>query len=138
MAVSKRVAREALTSDKVSVTSKFIDMSAALPLPAGPSAATCCGPSTGLDPGLDPERLAAVAKALAEPMRVNLLDVLRRHGRPLCQCELAPLFDVPQPTLSHHMGKLVDAGLVEVERRHRWAYYSVPAGALEELRSWLS
>jgi ArsR family transcriptional regulator len=107
-------------------------------IPAGPSAAVCCGPSTGLDPGLDAERLAALAKALAEPMRVHVLDVLRRHGRPLCQCELAPLFDVPQSTLSHHMGKLVDAGLVEVERRHKWAYYSVPPGALEELISWLS
>jgi ArsR family transcriptional regulator, arsenate/arsenite/antimonite-responsive transcriptional repressor len=57
---------------------------------------------------------------------------------PVCQCELVPLFDVPQSTLSHHIAKLVDAGLVTVERRHRWAYYSVPYDAFQELTAWLS
>ena len=107
-------------------------------LPGGPAAVTCCPPATGLDPSLDAERLAAVAKALAEPVRVRLLDVLRRHGEPLCQCELRPLFGITQPLLSHHMTKLVDAGLVEVERRHKWAYYSVRPDTLEELTAWLS
>jgi ArsR family transcriptional regulator, arsenate/arsenite/antimonite-responsive transcriptional repressor len=106
--------------------------------PAGPAADACCATSTGLSPTLDAERIAAVAKALAEPARVRILDVLRRHGEPLCQCELLPLFDMTQPLLSHHVSKLVAAGLVEVERRHRWAYYSVPPHALQELTSWLS
>jgi ArsR family transcriptional regulator len=106
--------------------------------PAGPTADECCAPSTGLDPTLDAERIAAVAKALGEPIRVNILDVLRRHGEPVCQCELRPLFDIKQPLLSHHISKLVDAGLVDVERRHRWAYYSVPSSALKELTAWLS
>jgi ArsR family transcriptional regulator len=113
-------------------------MSASLPVIPGPAAAACCAPSTGLDPSLDAERIAVVAKALAEPLRVRILDVLRRHGEPLCQCELVPLFDIPQSTLSHHVNKLVDAGLVEVERRHRWAYYSVAPGGLEGLIAWLS
>ncbi|HWT22274.1 MAG TPA: metalloregulator ArsR/SmtB family transcription factor [Solirubrobacteraceae bacterium] len=114
-------------------------MSTPLPtLPAGPAAAACCPPSTALDAALDAERLAALAKALAEPVRVHILDVLRRHGEPLCQCELVPLFDIPQSTLSHHVNKLVKAGLVEVERRHKWAYYSVSPAALEELTAWLS
>jgi ArsR family transcriptional regulator len=104
----------------------------------GPAAAACCPPSTGLDPALDADRIAAVARALSEPIRVQILDVLRRHGEALCQCELAPLFDVKQPLLSHHVSKLVAAGLVEVERRHRWAYYSVPPTALKELSAWLS
>jgi ArsR family transcriptional regulator len=111
------------------------------PLPAllpGPSADACCAPSTGLDQTLDAERIATIAKALAEPVRVNILDVLRRHGAPLCQCELRPLFDMPQSTLSHHLSKLAAAGLVDVERRHRWAYYSVPADALQEITAWLS
>ena len=82
--------------------------------------------------------MASIAKALSEPLRVNILDVLRRHGEPLCQCELRPLFGIAQPLLSHHMNKLVDAGLVEVERRHRWAYYSVAPGGLEGLMTWLS
>jgi ArsR family transcriptional regulator len=102
-------------------------MTASLPLaPAGPSAGTCRAPSTGLDPQLDAERIAAIAKALGEPVRVRILDVLRRHGEPLCQCELRPLFDIPQPTLAHHIAKLAAVGLVRVERRHRWAYYSPP------------
>jgi ArsR family transcriptional regulator len=105
---------------------------------AGPPAASCGAPPTGLDPSLDVERIAVLAKALAEPLRVSLLDVLRRHGEPLCQCQLIPLFDVPQSTLSHHINKLVDAGLVTVERRHRWAYYSIAPDAFEELAAWLS
>jgi ArsR family transcriptional regulator, arsenate/arsenite/antimonite-responsive transcriptional repressor len=110
----------------------------ALPLAPGPAAAACCAPSTGLDPTLDAERIATVAKALSEPLRVRIVDVLRRHGEPLCQCELLPLFDIKQPLLSHHVSKLVAAGLVEVERRHRWAYYSVPPHALKEISAWLS
>lgn len=103
-----------------------------------PVADACCAPSTGLDPALDAGRLAELAKAVSEPLRVNVLDVLRRHGDPLCQCELVPLFDIPQSTLSHHLKKLTDAGLVTVERRHKWAYYSVCDDALQELTAWLS
>ena len=113
-------------------------MSTPLSTLPGPAAGACCAPSTRLDPALDGERIAAVAKALAEPLRVNILDVLRRHGEPLCQCELLPLFDIPQSTLSHHVNKLAEAGLVEVERRHRWAYYSVSTDSLKGLISWLS
>ncbi len=114
-------------------------MTSALPvLPAGPAAAQCCAPSVGLDGALDAERIAAAAKALGEPLRVQILDVLRRSERPVCQCELIALFAINQPLLSHHIKKLVDAGLVEVERRHRWAYYSVSKPALKELTTWLS
>jgi ArsR family transcriptional regulator len=105
---------------------------------AGPAAAECCAPAVGLDPGLDAERLAALAKALAEPVRVQILDVLRRSRQPVCQCELVALFDMRQSLLSHHMRKLTDAGLVTVERRHRWAYYCASADAMKELGAWLS
>jgi len=108
------------------------------PGPAGPVASRCCAPSTGIDPALDAPRIATLAKALAEPIRVSILDVLRRHAAPVCQCELRPLFDIKQPLLSHHIAKLVDAGLVVVERRHRWAYYSVDPDGLEELTAWLT
>ena len=114
-------------------------MTAPLPtLPAGPAANACCAPSAGLDRGLDADAIAAIAKALAEPVRVQILDVLRRSEEDVCQCELITLFDIGQPLLSHHMRKLVESGLVSVERRHKWAYYSIPAGALEDLTSWLS
>jgi ArsR family transcriptional regulator len=82
--------------------------------------------------------LAGVGKALADPVRVEILDLLRSAGGQVCQCELHPLFEISQPTLSHHMKKLADANLVEVERRGKWAYYSINEQALEVLRSWLS
>jgi ArsR family transcriptional regulator len=113
-------------------------MTAPLPTLPGPSAATCCAPSVGLDFAFDAARIAAAAKALGEPLRVRILDVIRRNEQPVCQCELIALFDIRQSLLSHHMKKLVDAGLVTVERRHKWAYYSVSPDALEELTSWLS
>jgi ArsR family transcriptional regulator len=115
------------------------DMTAALPIvPAGPAAAECCAPSSGLDVSLDAERIAAVARALAEPLRVRVLDVLRRSEGQVCQCELIALFEINQSLLSHHMKKLIDAGLVDVERRHRWAYYAVNTAGLKELSAWLS
>jgi ArsR family transcriptional regulator len=113
-------------------------MSAPLPTLPGPVAAQCCAPAAGLDPALDVERIAAAAKALSEPLRVQILDVLRRSDEPVCQCELIALFDIKQSLLSHHMRKLTDAGLVGVERRHKWAYYSIPADAFRELTAWLS
>ena len=106
--------------------------------PVGPSAAACCAPTTRLDPVLDADRLAELSSALSEPIRVQILDVLRRHAQPLCQCELIALFGIPQPTLSHHVKKLVRSGLVTSDRRHRWAYYSVSPDSLKELSTWLS
>src|SRR5215213_4341623 len=114
-------------------------MTAPLPtISAGPAADACCAPAVGPDPALDADRLATLAKALAEPLRVRILDVLRRNDEPVCQCELVALFDLRQSLLSHHMRKLSDAGLVTVERRHRWAYYSIATDALQELPAWLS
>jgi ArsR family transcriptional regulator len=107
-------------------------------LVGGPPAAACCAPAAGLDASLDAERIATVAKALAEPLRVRILDVLRRSDEAVCQCELIALFDIRQSLLSHHVRKLTDAGLVTVRRRHKWAYYSISTDALQELTSWLS
>jgi ArsR family transcriptional regulator len=82
--------------------------------------------------------VAALARALADPVRVQILDLLRRHDGDVCQCELSPLFAISQPTLSHHLRKLQDAGLIGVERRGRWAQYSLRPETMEMLRSWLS
>ena len=84
------------------------------------------------------ERLAAVGKALADPVRVQLVDVLRRHAGQVCVCELVPLFDIAQNTLSHHLKKLREAGIVGVERRGLFAYYYVEPEALEDLTAWLT
>src|SRR6478609_5301983 len=83
-------------------------------------------------------RMAAVAKALGDPVRLQLVDVLRRHAGKVCVCELVPLFDISQPTLSHHLKKLRDVGIVDSERRGLWAYYYVIPEAVKELTTWLS
>ena len=82
-------------------------------------------------------RMAAVAKALGDPIRLQLVDVLRRHAGEVCVCELVPLFDLSQPTVSHHLKLLREAGIVDSERRGLWAYYYVRPDALEELSAWL-
>ncbi len=84
------------------------------------------------------ERMATVAKALADPVRLQLVDVLRQHAGEVCVCELTPLFDVGQPTVSHHLKVLRQAGVVDSVRRGLWAYYYVRPEALEALSRWLS
>ena len=82
-------------------------------------------------------RLARIGKALADPVRVQLLDVLRRHAGEVCVCELVPLFDVSQPTVSHHLKVLRDAGLVGSQKRGLWSFYYVVPDELDELSRWL-
>jgi ArsR family transcriptional regulator, arsenate/arsenite/antimonite-responsive transcriptional repressor len=84
------------------------------------------------------ERMGAIAKALGDPIRMQLVDVLRKHAGKVCVCELVPLFDLSQPTVSHHLKVLRDAGIVGSERRGLWAYYYVNPDSLEELSAWLS
>ena len=104
-----------------------------------PPGEPCCVPVVHPDTGREQaERLAAIAKALSDPVRVQLVDVLRKHAGKVCVCELVPLFDISQPTLSHHLKKLRDAGIVDSERRGLWAYYYVVPDALKELSAWLS
>jgi ArsR family transcriptional regulator len=83
-------------------------------------------------------RIAAVAKALGDPIRLQLVDVLRKHAGKVCVCELVPLFDLSQPTVSHHLKVLREAGIVESERKGLWAYYYVIPDALSEFSAWLS
>lgn len=87
--------------------------------------------------GEQAERLAAIAKALGDPVRVRLVDVLRKHAGKVFVCELVPLFDLSQPTVSHHLKVLRDAGIVGAERQGLWAYYFVIPEGLEELTAWL-
>jgi len=100
--------------------------------------APCCEPV--VFPEIDRDqavRLAEVAKALGDPIRLQLVDVLRGHAGKVCVCELVPLFDISQSTLSHHLKKLRAAGIVDSERQGLWAYYYVRPEALDELRRWL-
>jgi ArsR family transcriptional regulator, arsenate/arsenite/antimonite-responsive transcriptional repressor len=103
-----------------------------------PAGQPCCEPVVYPDvERRQAERMAAVAKALGDPIRVQLVDVLRKHAGKVCVCELTPLFDVGQPTVSHHLKVLRHAGIVDSERQGLWAYYYVVAGAIEELSAWL-
>jgi ArsR family transcriptional regulator len=104
-----------------------------------PAGGPCC--EAIVHPDIDParaERMATVAKALGDPTRMQLVDVLRKHAGKVCVCELVPLFDLSQPTVSHHLKVLRDAGIVGCERQGLWAYYYVIPDALEELSAWLS
>ena len=104
-----------------------------------PAGARCCEPV--VYPEIErpqAERMALIARALADPVRLQLVDVLRTHAGSVCVCELVPLFDISQPTVSHHLKVLREAGILGSERRGLWAYYYVIPDALKELSSWLT
>jgi ArsR family transcriptional regulator len=104
-----------------------------------PKGEPCCVPVVYPDiERVQAERMARVAKALGDPIRMQLVDVLRKHAGKVCVCELVPLFELSQPTVSHHLKVLREAGIVGSERQGLWAYYYVKPEALEELSTWLS
>ena len=104
-----------------------------------PAGERCCEPVVYPDvERAEAERMAEIAKAIGAPIRLQVVDVLRKHAGKVCVCELVPLFDISQPTLSHHLKKLREAGIVNSERRGLWAYYYVIPDALEELSAWLT
>jgi ArsR family transcriptional regulator len=99
----------------------------------------CCSPPPTELGEAAAERLAAVAKALAHPARLRIVDALRTKApEAICQCEFQPLFDMSQPALAKHLKVLIDAGVLASERRGLWAYYYLRPDALKELSAWLS
>jgi ArsR family transcriptional regulator, arsenate/arsenite/antimonite-responsive transcriptional repressor len=109
------------------------------PKKKAPNGQPCCEPVVYPDiERVEAERMARVAKALGDPIRMQLVDVLRKHAGKVCVCELVPLFDLSQPTVSHHLKVLREAGVVGSERHGLWAYYYVEPDALEELSGWLA
>jgi ArsR family transcriptional regulator len=104
-----------------------------------PAGEPCCEPVVYPDvERQQAERMAPIAKALGDPIRLQLVDVLKKHAGKVCVCELVPLFDLSQPTVSHHLKVLREAGIVESERQGLWAYYYVKPDAVKELSKWLS
>jgi ArsR family transcriptional regulator, arsenate/arsenite/antimonite-responsive transcriptional repressor len=100
----------------------------------------CCVPVTGgrLDVAAA-EQLARSFKALGDPTRVRLVSMIAATpGGEACICELTAPVALSQPTVSHHMKVLVEAGLVEREQRGKWAYYRVVGAALQALSSALA
>lgn len=95
---------------------------------------TCCAPLAA--PVLDAEEAGATAelfKALSDPARVRIVNLLATAGGQVCACEFEPALGLSQPTVSHHLKKLTDAGLLEREQRGRWAYFSLNSDAVEKL-----
>jgi ArsR family transcriptional regulator, arsenate/arsenite/antimonite-responsive transcriptional repressor len=104
-------------------------------LPVLDNAGTCCSPVTGgvLDADAA-EQLAHMFKALGDPTRVRLLSLIAAHqDGEACICDLTEPVGLSQPTVSHHMKQLVDAGLVTRDQRGKWAYYRVVDQTLSAL-----
>jgi ArsR family transcriptional regulator, arsenate/arsenite/antimonite-responsive transcriptional repressor len=95
----------------------------------------CCTPVAG--EALSPAEAAALErlfKALADRHRLQILNcLLRADGEPVCVCEFQPLLGIKQPTVSHHLKQLVDAGLLDREKRGTYAYYRLKPGSLDRL-----
>jgi ArsR family transcriptional regulator len=101
---------------------------------AGAEPVACCGPLAA--PALSGEQAAATAdvfKALADPARVRIVNMLATSGEPVCVCHLIEPLGLSQPTVSHHLKKLTDAGLLAREQRGKWAYFSLRPEAVETL-----
>jgi ArsR family transcriptional regulator len=112
----------------------------ALPTVTAPEAtaagtpAACCAPLAA--PTLSDQEAAATAdlfKALADPHRVRIVNLLATSPDPVCVCDLIPSLGLSQPTVSHHLKKLVTAGLLTRQQRGSWAYYALNRDALARL-----
>ena len=94
----------------------------------------CCRPLGA--PTLSDEEAqatAAVFRALSDPARVKIVNLLATSGEPVCACEFEPALGLSQPTVSHHLKKLTDAGLLDREQRGKWAYFSLRPEATSQL-----
>lgn len=99
------------------------------------SVLACCPPLVASPLTADQaERIAPMLKAIAEPVRLRLLSLVAAgEGQEACVCELQNAFDLSQPTISHHLKVLHEAGLLDRTKRGTWVYYSVRSEALADL-----
>ena len=79
------------------------------------------------------EATAGLFRALADPARVKILNLLARSDEPVCACEFEPALGLSQPTVSHHLKRLTEVGLLEREQRGKWAYFSLNGRAIARL-----
>jgi len=94
----------------------------------------CCAPLGA--PTLsetEAEATAELFKALGDPARVRIVNLIASAGEPVCACEFNGTLGLSQPTVSHHLKRLTDAGLLEREQRGKWAYFSLRPDAVEKL-----
>jgi ArsR family transcriptional regulator len=94
----------------------------------------CCAPLAA--PAMSDDEASATAelfRALGDPARVRIVNLVATSDEPVCACELYEPLGLAQPTVSHHLKKLVDAGLLEREQRGKWAYFALKRDAVEKL-----
>ena len=112
----------------------FVDILTNMNVTATADAIACCGPlaaSTLSD--AEASATAELFKALGDPARVRILNLIAQSGGEVCACDLTEPVGLAQPTVSHHLKKLVDAGLLEREQRGKWAFFSLNRDAVEKL-----
>ena len=114
-----------------------MSVASALPGAAPARVKGCCLPlAAHLDAGVA-DALAGVFKALSDPTRIQMLHLLKASPEPICVCDFTAAFDLGQPTVSHHLARLREAGFVDSFRRGVWSFYrlrdDMPADAREAL-----
>lgn len=95
----------------------------------------CCNPVAPPLPDARAEELATLHKALADPTRVQIVHILAAAADPVCVCDFTAAFDLGQPTISHHLAKLREAGIVTSFKRGIWAFYQLNPGMSPAARS---
>ena len=96
--------------------------------------ALCCAPLAAATlSAAEAEATAGLFRALGDPARVRIVNLLATSMKPVCACELYEPLGLSQPTVSHHLKRLTDAGLLEREQRGKWAYFSLKRDAVEKL-----
>jgi ArsR family transcriptional regulator, arsenate/arsenite/antimonite-responsive transcriptional repressor len=97
-------------------------------------AISCCAPLSAATVSDDEaEATAELFRALGDPARVRIVNLLATRSEPVCACELNEPLGLSQPTVSHHLKKLTDAGLLEREQRGKWAFFSLKRDAVAKL-----
>lgn len=88
----------------------------------------CCQPVAAPLPDARADELSAIYKALADPTRVQMVHILAAAAEPVCVCDFTAAFDLGQPTISHHLAKLREAGIVSSAKQGVWAFYQLDPG----------
>lgn len=94
----------------------------------------CCNPVAAPLPEARAAELAAIHRALADPTRVQMVHILAAATEPVCVCDFTAAFELGQPTISHHLARLRDAGLVTSSKRGIWAFYQLDPGMSDAAR----
>jgi ArsR family transcriptional regulator, arsenate/arsenite/antimonite-responsive transcriptional repressor len=100
-------------------------------------ASSCCPSEAATRPAGGEQETVGLLKALADETRLAIVRMLAEHDEPLCVCHIVDAFELSQPTISHHLKLLREAGLISSEKRGLWAYYSLDRSKLSALSSGL-